>query len=406
MNIGKKIKMQREIRHMTQQQVADISGKDVTAISKIENGNGSHQIQTIKDIAAAMDCEVKIDIIPKNTGTELLGRLSIIDETDFELDFEEKAKYVHQEIKNSIKSISTKKEYSKWDFFSNIRGPRYKGIILTEVQNTIIDALLKKNIDDLTEKDAVAISINSDYEDLLIDVVMSLSYREVFLDDYGFENGWSISNISSACVLNDHCGYVTFTDFFIEQPEKKGILRSIQKNNSDKIRIAETYLETNSNGFPFICFLIDRDDKSSDNSIKIGYYGDEINTLCGKIVYAWSKDEAIKQYLNTLDDYTMMDYFKNHLVEDIIERIYYDEMYYELLVNGKDIQQTFEDTLKVIDAENKEEFKAYASELLTIDRVFQLLGRENLRKVFAIENEFEVVCFMDDKDKEIYDFVM
>ena len=117
MNIGKKIKIQREIRHMTQQQVADILGKDVTAVSKIENGNGSHQIQTIKDIAAAMDCEVKIDIIPKNTGTELLCRLPIIDETDFELDFEEKAHYVHQGIKNSIESISTKKEHSIWDFF-------------------------------------------------------------------------------------------------------------------------------------------------------------------------------------------------------------------------------------------------------------------------------------------------
>ena len=102
----------------------------------------------------------------------------------------------------------------------------------------------------------------------------------------------------------------------------------------------------------------------------------------------------------------MKDYFGKHLVEDIIERIYYEEMYYELLVNGKDIQQKFEDTLKVIDTENEEEFKAYASELLTIDRVFQLLGRENLRKVFAIENEFRVVCFMDDKDKEIYDFIL
>ena len=102
----------------------------------------------------------------------------------------------------------------------------------------------------------------------------------------------------------------------------------------------------------------------------------------------------------------MLDYFKNHLVEDIIERIYYGEMYYELLVNGKDIQQAFEDTLEVIDTENEEEFKAYAAELLTLDRVFQILGRENLRKVFAIENEFEVVCFMDDKTKEIYDFVL
>lgn len=405
MNIGKKIKIQRKNRHMTQQQVADIAGKDVTAVSKLENGNGSHQIQTLKDIAAAMNCYVRIDIIPKNIGTELLDCSSIADELAYELDFEEKAQYVHQEIKNSIESISTKK-YSIWDFFSNIRGPRYKGIILAEIQNTIIDSLLKKNIDDLTEKDAVVISINSDYEDLLIDAVMSLSYREVFLDDYGFENGWSISNISSACVLKDHRGYVSFTDFFIEQPEKSVILKSIQENNSDKIRKAETYLETNSNGFPFICFLTDRDDKTSDNTIEIGYYGDEINTLYGKIVYAWSKDEAIKQYLNTLDDYIMMDYFKKHLVEDIIERIYYEEMYYELLVNGKDIQQSFEDTLKVIDTENEEEFKAYASELLTIDRVFQLLGRENLRKVFAIENEFEVVCFMDDKDKEIFDFVL
>ena len=165
-------------------------------------------------------------------------------------------------------------------------------------------------------------------------------------------------------------------------------------------------LETNSNGFPFICFLTNKDYKTSDNTIEIEYYDNEINRLTGELVYAWSKDEAIKQYLNTLDDYIMMDYFNHHLVEDIIERIYYEEMYYELLVNGKDIQQTFEDIFEVIDAESEKEFKAYASELLTIDRVFQLLGRENLRRVFAIENEFDVVCFMDDKNKEIYDFVM
>lgn len=403
MNIGKKIKIQRENRHMTQQQVADILRKDVTAISKIENGNGSNQIQTIKDIAAAMDCEVKIDIIPKNIGTELLDRPSIIDETAFELNLEEKAQYIHQEIKNSIES---KKEYSIWDLFSNIRGPRYKGIILAEIQNTIIDSLLKNNLDDLTEKDVAVISIDSDYENLLIDAVMSLSHHEVFFDDYGFENGWSHSNISSVCVLKDHCGYVSFTEFFIKNDEKRRILKNIQKNNSDKIRAAEIYLETNSNGFPFICFLADRDDKTSNHSIEIGYNDNEINTLCGRIVYAWSKDEAIKQYLNTLDDYRMMDYFKNYLVEDIVEKIYYGEMYYELLVNGKDIQQAFEDTLKVIDTENEEEFKADASELLTLDRVFQILGRENLRKVFAIENEFEVVYFMDDKTKEIYDFVL
>ena len=63
MDINKELKKRREEMKMTQKELAELIHKDATTISKLEHGDGlHHQIQTVKDWAAALGCELKIDI--------------------------------------------------------------------------------------------------------------------------------------------------------------------------------------------------------------------------------------------------------------------------------------------------------------------------------------------------------
>lgn len=406
MNIGNKLKAKREEKQMTQQQVAEIIFRDKTTISKIENGNGSYQIKTIQAIADAIDCEVRIDILDKNIGTDLLNRPTLINEQDFNLEIKEKAGYVYEEIQKSLENLFSKKEFSIWDLFSNFYKSRYKRIILAEIQNKVINELLKNDPDNFTENDAIVIKINSDYENLFLDAATSLSYDEILLDDYGFEKGWSTSVITDGCILRGDYAYISLSDIFIKHSDKKIILKSIQKNNNDKIQKAENYLEKNPNGFPFICYLPDRENNLNNNTIQVEYDNDEINTIYGKIVYAWKEEDAVEQYLKSINNSVISNYFYNYLKEDIIERLYYDEMDYQLFENGKDVKDGFEEITHLIDTESEKEYKSQASELLTLDMLFQLLGKENIMKIFIDENKYDVICFMSDRDREMYNFIM
>ena len=81
-------------------------------------------------------------------------------------------------------------------------------------------------------------------------------------------------------------------------------------------------------------------------------------------------------------------------------------MDYQLFENGKDVKDGFEEITHLIDTESEKEYKSQASELLTLDMLFQLLGKENIMKIFIDENKYDVICFMSDRDREMYNFIM
>ena len=57
----------RKYKNLTQQELADIVGTDRARISKIESGNANPTIAQLTKIANAMDMELKMEFIPKET---------------------------------------------------------------------------------------------------------------------------------------------------------------------------------------------------------------------------------------------------------------------------------------------------------------------------------------------------
>jgi len=59
----------RKRQSMTQKQLSDITGIAQSDISKIENGNANPSIRTLKRIAYALDCELKLSFEPIQQGS-------------------------------------------------------------------------------------------------------------------------------------------------------------------------------------------------------------------------------------------------------------------------------------------------------------------------------------------------
>ncbi len=54
----------RNEKHITQQELSKLTGITQGDISKIENGNANPSIKTLKRIAYALDCELKLSFEP------------------------------------------------------------------------------------------------------------------------------------------------------------------------------------------------------------------------------------------------------------------------------------------------------------------------------------------------------
>lgn len=54
----------REDRHLTQKQLAEITGITQADISRIENGSANPSLQTLKRLAAGMGMRVKVEFVP------------------------------------------------------------------------------------------------------------------------------------------------------------------------------------------------------------------------------------------------------------------------------------------------------------------------------------------------------
>lgn len=66
-NLMKAMAEARKDKHLTQKQLAEITGIDQSDISKIENGNANPALSTLKRLADGMDMILKLELIPKKT---------------------------------------------------------------------------------------------------------------------------------------------------------------------------------------------------------------------------------------------------------------------------------------------------------------------------------------------------
>ena len=55
----------RERRDLTQQQLAEITGIQQADISRLENGTGNPSLRTLKQLAARMRMQLKLEFVPK-----------------------------------------------------------------------------------------------------------------------------------------------------------------------------------------------------------------------------------------------------------------------------------------------------------------------------------------------------
>lgn len=54
----------RKYRHLTQHELAEITGINQASISRIENGTGNPSIGTLKKLAKGLDMKLKISLVP------------------------------------------------------------------------------------------------------------------------------------------------------------------------------------------------------------------------------------------------------------------------------------------------------------------------------------------------------
>lgn len=63
--LGAKVRERRDLRGLTQQELADKSGLSKVTIGQIERGNAEPSIGTLGKIAQALECELELDFLPK-----------------------------------------------------------------------------------------------------------------------------------------------------------------------------------------------------------------------------------------------------------------------------------------------------------------------------------------------------
>ena len=402
-SIGAKLRDERKKKGLTQQQLADKIWKDKSVISKIETGGEAHQVRTIKEIAEALGCTVQVGLVPRSMGADLLERPKIDVDNKIDLGVSDEAPRIHTQIIDDIKSY-TSGEHSMLDTLMHIRGPRYRGLILADVQISLIDKILSLDLDVLTPDNALVVRVNDkDIAELVFDAAAYLLYEEVYYDDFGFESGYERAVVIVESTQNEYCGKFVFSEFFLLNPDKKSLLQKIQDSNKRKIEEAESYLDHHAGGFPFVCFYAPN---AIDNCISLQYLHDEINMFPGDIVYAWEAEEATGKFLETVDDAIISDWLDENLTNILIDRLYYDDMYYDDLIDGNDIKKRVEAILGNNPKLDEASYKLHATERLTKDALFILFGKKNLKKIFVRECAYDVICYLPPKDDEIYRFVM
>ena len=62
-HIGAIVSAKRKENHLTQQQLAEITGIQQADISRLENGTGNLSLRTLKRLAAGM--QLKLEFVPK-----------------------------------------------------------------------------------------------------------------------------------------------------------------------------------------------------------------------------------------------------------------------------------------------------------------------------------------------------
>ena len=65
-NLIRSMIMATQKKHLTQKQLAAITGIDQADISKIENGTANPALSTLKRLADGMDMILKVDFVPKH----------------------------------------------------------------------------------------------------------------------------------------------------------------------------------------------------------------------------------------------------------------------------------------------------------------------------------------------------
>lgn len=65
LRLGKHLALIRDAMRMSQKEVAEKSGIDQGALSRIERGIGNPSIKTVERIAEAMDCEINFTLVQR-----------------------------------------------------------------------------------------------------------------------------------------------------------------------------------------------------------------------------------------------------------------------------------------------------------------------------------------------------
>ena len=64
-NIGRKVAYYRELRGLTQKQLAEVTGIAQADISRFENGTGNPSLRTLKRLADGLGMRLKVEFVPK-----------------------------------------------------------------------------------------------------------------------------------------------------------------------------------------------------------------------------------------------------------------------------------------------------------------------------------------------------
>ena len=64
-NIGAKVKYYRELRGLTQKQLAEVTGIAQADISRFENGTGNPSLRTLERLADGLGMRLKVEFVPK-----------------------------------------------------------------------------------------------------------------------------------------------------------------------------------------------------------------------------------------------------------------------------------------------------------------------------------------------------
>lgn len=375
---GEVIRNERKQKGMTQEQLASILNVDKRSVSKVERGEYSSTLETIRKYSEPLGKEPVIyltDIIEDKDYPIGRSYTSYIIENIIPI---ERLETVEPHVRNNSEDLRESAN-SLLDQPFTLRKARdiaalidfWNLILASEALDTPCCGIqLTIRTEEKTQEQATI-------ESFLDNVLSRLFIEEITKDDiFGAEIGCSHVVLVDNYWIEQESGPVSIIFYDSIQNDKriKTIVKRLVDREKEKLRKAESYFARNPDGFHFMCY---------DLPFEYDDVNDEMDSF--EIVKAWTPEEAKKKYLEINQEDRLYQFYDEDFVNDFAEMTIYGETF-ENLVNAKKINEIADALYEKIECRTEDRFLEEDDFCKIKEKIISNYSKEELFNAFGIDD--------------------